>query len=57
MPAFGNDVWQVEPDPEQFPDHEYVYEPVPPEALAVNVTDWLVLAGFGEAETWRDKGL
>lgn len=41
---------QVEPVPEQSPVHKYVYEPVPPEAVAVNVVEFPVLIELGEAE-------
>ena len=40
---------QVELYPLQAPDHEYVYEPVPPEALLINVTDCPEVTELGEA--------
>ena len=41
---------QLDEDPVQAPDHEYVYEPVPPVGLAVNVEEFPVVMELGLAE-------
>ena len=55
VPELENILLQVKLDPVQAPDHEYVYEPVPPEDEALKVDDWLALIelGFAEQETER----
>ena len=36
-------------EPEQAPDQEYTYEPEPPEAVEIKLTDWPGVMMFGEA--------
>jgi len=55
VPVLLNVFVQLDEDPVQAPDHEYVYEPVPPETLEIYVDDSPVSIELGLVWQETDK--